>query len=60
MWDCAAISMIYNYMLQHKYETFEKFKEFKAQVEKRLVKNIKSLHKDRGGRYFSYESRTTN
>ena len=33
----------YIYLMHHKSETFEKFKEFKAEVENHRGKNIKSL-----------------
>ena len=41
----------YAYLMQRKYETFDKFKEFKAKVEKQLGKDIKIIHSDRGGEY---------
>ena len=37
--------------MRQKSETFEKFKEFKALVEKQLGKQIKTLWSDRGGEY---------
>ena len=43
----------YIYLLHRKSETFEKFKEFRAEVKKQLDKNIKSLWSDRGGEYLS-------
>ena len=39
------------YLMHQKSETFEKFKEFKALVEKKLDKQIKTLRFDRGGEY---------
>ena len=33
----------YLYLMHHKFETFEKFKEFKAEVENQIGKSIKSL-----------------
>ena len=45
----------YIYLLQFKSETLEKFKEFKAEVEKQLGKSIKTLRSDRGGEYMDYE-----
>ena len=39
--------------MTYKSETFEKFKEFKAEVEKQLGKSIKTLRSDRGGEYLS-------
>ena len=43
----------YVYLMQYKSEAFEKFKDFKAKVEKQLYKSIKSLKSDRGGEYLS-------
>ena len=45
----------YVYLMRHKSESFEKFKEFKTEVENQLNKSIKALRSDRGGEYFSYE-----
>jgi transposase InsO family protein len=45
----------YVYLMRHKSESFEKFKEFKAEVEKLLGKSIKTLRSDRGGEYLSHE-----
>ena len=39
------------YLMHRKSETFEKFKEYKAMVEKQLDKQIKTLRSDRGGEY---------
>ncbi|KAK0594600.1 hypothetical protein LWI29_001701 [Acer saccharum] len=39
----------YVYLMQRKSKTFEKFKEFRAEVENQLGKTIKSLRSDRGG-----------
>ena len=36
-----------------KSEAFERFKEFKIEVEKQLGRSIKSLRSDRGGEYLS-------
>ena len=41
--------------MQYKSEAFKKFKDFKAEIEKRLNKSIKSLRSDRGGKYLSNE-----
>ena len=41
----------YIYLMCHKYEAFEKFKEFKTKVENHRGKSIKSLQFDRGGEY---------
>ena len=41
------------YLLHHKSEAFEKFKEFKAEVEKQMAKDIKAIRSDRGGEYLS-------
>ncbi|KAK0586091.1 hypothetical protein LWI29_000773 [Acer saccharum] len=45
----------YVYLMQRKSETFEKFKEFRAEVENQLGKSIKSLRSDRGGEYLDQE-----
>ena len=45
----------YLYLMKYKSESFEKFKEFKNEVEKQTGKNIKSLRSDRGGEYLSTE-----
>src|SRR6266536_3736598 len=45
----------YIYLMKHKSETFEKFKEFKSEVENHRNKKIKFLRSDRGGEYLSYE-----
>lgn len=39
--DCSRFEYIY--LMRHKFESFEKFKEFKAEVEKQLGKYIKML-----------------
>ena len=43
------------FLMKHKSESFEKFKEFKAQVENQTGKSIKTLRSDRGGEYLSTE-----
>src|SRR4051812_37225933 len=45
----------YIYLMKHKSETFEKFKEFQSEVENQHNKKIKFLRSDRGGEYLSYE-----
>ena len=45
----------YVYLMRHKYESFEKFKEFKSEVENQLSQKIKALRLDRGGEYLSNE-----
>src|SRR3990170_7143915 len=45
----------YIYLMKHKSETFEKFKEFQSEVENHCNKKIKFLRSDRGGEYLSYE-----
>ena len=45
----------YIYLIKHKSETFEKFKEFKQEVENQLGRNIKMLRSDWGGEYLSKE-----
>ena len=39
----------YLYLMQRKSKSFEKFKEFKAEAERKLDKHIKTLQSDRGG-----------
>ena len=39
----------YIYLMKHKFETFEKFKEFQSEVENHCNKKIKLLRSDRGG-----------
>src|SRR6266496_2278272 len=46
----------YIYLMKHKSETFEKFKEFQSEVENHRNKKIKFLRSDRGAEYLSYES----
>ena len=41
--------------MKHKSETFEKFKEFKNEVENQCGKKIKALRSGRGGEYLSHE-----
>ena len=43
----------YVYLMRHKSEAFEKFKEFRHEVEKQTGKPIKVLRSDRGGEYLS-------
>ena len=43
----------YLYLMRYKSEAFEKFKEFRNEVEKQLGRSIKSLKSDRGGKYLS-------
>jgi GAG-pre-integrase domain len=45
----------YVYLMRHKCESFEKFKEFKTEVENQLNKSIMALRSDREGEYLSYE-----
>ena len=45
----------YFYLMRHKSETFEKFKEFQNEVENQLGKKIKLLRSDCGGEYMSQE-----
>ena len=45
----------YIYLMKHKSETFEMFKEFQSEVENHRNKKIKFLRSDRGGEYLSYE-----
>ena len=41
------------YLMKSKSDSFEKFKEFKKEVENQLGKSIKPLRSDRGGEYLS-------
>ena len=41
----------YLYLMKHKSESFEKFKEFHNEVEKQIGKSIKMIRSDRGGEY---------
>ena len=45
----------YIYLMKHKYEIVERFKEFQSEVENHRNKKIKFLRSDRGGEYLSYE-----
>ena len=45
----------YVYLMKYKSESFEKFKEFRSEVEKQTGKSIKILRSDRGGEYLSSE-----
>lgn len=48
----------YVYLMKNKGESFEKFKEYKNEVENQLDKRIKTLRTDRGGEYLSNEFNT--
>ena len=41
----------YVYLMRRKSEAFEKFKEFRAEVENQLGKNLKAIRSDCGGKY---------
>src|SRR6516165_5737465 len=45
----------YVFLMRHKSEAFDKFKEFRHEVEKQTGKSIKILRSDRGGEYLSAE-----
>ena len=45
----------YIYLMKHKSESFEKFKEFQSEVENHRNKKINFLRSDHGGEYLSYE-----
>ena len=45
----------YVYLMQHKSEAFETFKEFRVELEKQLGTHIKAIRSDRGGEYLSNE-----
>ncbi len=42
-------------LMKYKHESFEKFKEFKSEVENQTWKSIKALRSDCGGEYLSTE-----
>ncbi|KAK8699137.1 hypothetical protein V6N13_115231 [Hibiscus sabdariffa] len=46
---------VYIYLMHHKYEALEKFKEFKNEVHNQHGKSIKALRSDRGGEYLSQD-----
>ena len=45
----------YIYLMHQKSDSFEKFKEYKTEVEKQLGKPIKTIRSDRGGEFLSNE-----
>ncbi|KAJ9545029.1 hypothetical protein OSB04_024736 [Centaurea solstitialis] len=45
----------YVYLMRHKSESYERFKEFQNEVQNQLDKRIKFLRSDRGGEYLSDE-----
>ena len=45
----------YVYLMKHKSETFEKFKEFQSEIENQHDRKIKFLRSNHGGQYLSYE-----
>jgi transposase InsO family protein len=45
----------YIYLMSHKSESFEKFKEFRNEVQNQLGKTIKYMRSDHGGEYLSLE-----
>ena len=47
----------YIYLMHRKSEAFEKFKEYRAEMVKRLNKCLKTLQSDRGGEYLLVEFR---
>ena len=51
----CVVDIRYIYLMKHKSETFEKFKEFQSEVENHRNKKIKFLRSDRGDEYLSYE-----
>ena len=46
------------YQKKRKSETFEKFKEFRAEVENQLGKRIKAIQSDRGSEYLLVDFKT--
>jgi len=47
--------MTFGYLLKHKDQTFNRFKDFKASVENQTNLKIKMLRSDKGGEYNSNE-----
>ena len=45
----------YVYLMHHKFNSFEKFKEYMTKVEKQLGKPIKEIWSDQGSEYLSNE-----
>ncbi|KAJ9545153.1 hypothetical protein OSB04_024860 [Centaurea solstitialis] len=45
----------YVYLMRHKFESFEKFREYQNEVQNQLGRKIKFLRSDRGGEYLSQE-----
>ncbi|KAH9751653.1 hypothetical protein KPL71_014378 [Citrus sinensis] len=43
----------YVYLMRHKFEALEKFKEYRAETEKQLDKNVKKLRSNQGGEFLS-------
>ncbi|KAJ9566156.1 hypothetical protein OSB04_002122 [Centaurea solstitialis] len=50
-----AEAVWYVYLMRHKSESFERFKEFQNEVQNQLDRKIKFLRSDRGGEYLSDE-----
>ena len=46
---------IYVYLMHYKSDPFQRFKEYRTEVEKQLGKPIKAIRSDRGGEYLSNE-----
>ena len=44
---------VYVYLIKHKYESFEMFKEFNSEVKKQIEKSIMILRFDWDGEYLS-------
>jgi transposase InsO family protein len=55
MFTCDLSRYGYVYLMKHKSETFEKFKEFQSEVENQCGKKIKTLRSDRGGEYLIHD-----
>lgn len=45
----------YVYLMKYKFEPYEFFKEYKAEVEKQTTKNITALRSDRESEYLGHE-----
>jgi hypothetical protein len=49
------IGMWWVYLLKHKSQSFETFKNFHVWIENEAQSNISTLHNDNGGKYTSIE-----
>ena len=47
----------YVYLMHHKYDSLEKFKKYKAEIENELGKTIKMFRSHRGGEYVTMKEK---